>query len=147
MGLWIPTSSAAQSNDRLVTIAKDTLYGGLIGLVLGGTLTLVVDEEDRDDVVRWGVVIGVFGGFAFGVWEATRSDDLLSAVPRPGDPPDAPSYVRSGNQGPLASRLDPLLHRDLGTRGSRDLDPTIPSPEARHDVPAPGGGVPRAARL
>jgi len=67
----------AQAKEPLVIIAQDTLLGGVVGLVLGGTLTLVVDEDKRSETVRWGVVIGTFGGFGFGLWHATYPDNEL----------------------------------------------------------------------
>lgn len=138
LGLWIPTE--ARADDRMATIAKDTLYGGLIGLVLGGTLTLVVEEEDRDDVVRWGVVFGVFGGFFFGVYEASRSDDLLSDFSEPGDPASRPE-ARRVNWGPLALRMDPLLNGAHHGQGSRlPLTVPVPASAAAPDV-RPGNAV------
>jgi hypothetical protein len=114
LSLILSWPASARPDDRMETIAKDTFFGGLIGLVLGGTLTLVVDDSDRDDVVRWGVVTGVFGGFAFGVYEASQDgDDLLSLID--GAPPDAtssdaaPGQVRARDAGPLAFRLDKTL--------------------------------------
>jgi hypothetical protein len=121
----------------MATIAKDTLYGGLIGLVLGGTLTLVVDEEDRDDVVRWGVVIGVFGGFVFGIYEASDSDDLLSGFTTPLDAPAGRERVRSGQWGPLASRLDPLLHGEQHHYGDRPSGAPLPQGSASGGYAAP----------
>jgi hypothetical protein len=90
----------------MLTIMKNTLYGSVTGLILGGTLTLVVDKEDRDDVVRWGVVIGTFSGFAYGVYAAQMGEEDLLGRLAP-----APRTVRRLRDGPLAVRLDPLLTR------------------------------------
>jgi hypothetical protein len=80
--LALPRSAAAA--DPLLTVTKDTLLGAVTGLVLGGTLTLVIDDEGkRSETVRWGVVIGTFAGFGFGIYHATRGDGDLFAV---GDP-------------------------------------------------------------
>ncbi len=81
----LPVASA-RASDPLLTILKGTLLGSLTGLVLGGTLTLVVDDESRSDTVRWGVVIGTFAGFGTGVWQAVASRDDLFAGPA--DPPE-----------------------------------------------------------
>ncbi|MBU1700737.1 MAG: hypothetical protein KJ970_01645 [Candidatus Eisenbacteria bacterium] len=100
---------AARAEEPMLTITKNTLYGALTGLVLGGTLTLVVDEEKRDDVVRWGVVIGTFGGFGFGLYTASRGgEDYLSRW-NPQETADVCTIP-----GPLALRLDPPLARWTG---------------------------------
>jgi hypothetical protein len=60
------------AENPVVTIAKSTFWGGLTGLVLGGAIALVVDDN-QEDIVKWSFVAGVFGGFAFGVYHvATR---------------------------------------------------------------------------
>jgi hypothetical protein len=65
----------AGAAEPILTVLKNTLLGGATGLLLGGTATLVTDDEHRADVVRWGVVIGTFGGFALGVVRAVRGDE------------------------------------------------------------------------
>jgi hypothetical protein len=74
-----PTASSAQAGgERILTVAKDAVYGGATGLLLGGVLTLVVPAKDRDDVVRWGVVAGTFAGFGYGLYEASGQKDGFS---------------------------------------------------------------------
>jgi hypothetical protein len=70
-----PTARAQDSSNDLLTIAKSSLFGGLVGLVLGGVTALVVDSDKRDDSVRWGIVLGTFGGFAYGVYSVTTGQD------------------------------------------------------------------------
>lgn len=67
----------AHADEPIMTVAKNTLIGAATGLVLGGTLCLVLDEDSRDDSVRWGVVLGAFGGFALGVALAAHGDDSI----------------------------------------------------------------------
>lgn len=77
------TASPAQADDeRIVTVAKDAVYGGATGLLLGGVLALVVPSENRDDVVRWGVVIGTFAGFGYGLFEGQGEKDGFSELVR-----------------------------------------------------------------
>jgi hypothetical protein len=103
----------------MLTVTKNTLYGALTGLVLGGTLTLVVDEEKRDDVVRWGVVIGTFGGFGYGLYAASSGDgDYLSLR----GPREKAAFRTT--PGPLALRLDPSLARRAGIA----IEPTAGAP-------------------
>ncbi len=75
--LFLLMPSAAEAGDPLLTITKDTLLGSVVGLVLGGTLTLVVDERNQSETIRWGIVIGTFGGFGFGLWHASNPGDEL----------------------------------------------------------------------
>jgi len=56
----------ADENPMLV-IAKATFWGGVTGLLLGGAVALVVDEN-QDDYLKWFTVGGVFFGFGFGVY-------------------------------------------------------------------------------
>jgi len=75
--------------DPLLTVLKNTLLGGVTGLVLGGAVSLVTDEDHRSDVLRWGFVIGTFGGFAMGVNLAVRGDEgLFEFAASPGPPVD-----------------------------------------------------------
>lgn len=60
--------SLARENPMLVLL-KNAVYGSACGLLLGGVLTLVVDSDDRGDVVRWGIVVGTFSGFGYGIYE------------------------------------------------------------------------------
>lgn len=111
--LGLATRSACA--DPLLQITKDTLLGGATGLILGGTLTLVVDEEDRSEVVRWGVVIGTFGGFSFGVWRAMRGDeeDLFGTV-------HAPRMTPTGLVGQAPA---PLLSWAVQRSARAEMDP------------------------
>jgi hypothetical protein len=112
IALLLPEPCAA--GDPLIVVLKNTLLGGTAGLVLGGTLTLVVDEDSRSDVVRWGVVIGAFGGFALGVAMALRGEEDLFAQQLPagwesGAPGTYaldrnPCSQRSDRQGPAAGQ-------------------------------------------
>jgi hypothetical protein len=73
----------AGASEPILTVLKNTLLGSATGLILSGAATLVVHDEDRADVVRWGVVVGTFGGFALGVVRAIRGDeDVFGAMER-----------------------------------------------------------------
>ena len=79
MGTGGSVASPAQAaGERILTVAKDAVYGGATGLLLGGVLTLVVPTEKRDDVVRWGVVVGTFAGFGYGLYEGHGRKDEFS---------------------------------------------------------------------
>lgn len=53
-------------------ILEDTLYGGLIGGLLGGAWYLI-DEDDAADKIGAGIGIGIIGGFILGVTDASAS--------------------------------------------------------------------------
>jgi hypothetical protein len=75
---WPAASPAQAGGERILDVAKNAVYGGATGLLLGGVLTLVVPVDKRDDVVRWGVVIGTFVGFGYGLYEARGEKDGFS---------------------------------------------------------------------
>jgi hypothetical protein len=63
----------------VLTVAKSTLWGGLAGLVLGGAIALVA-EDNEADIVKWSFVAGTFGGFAFGVYHVATRERPTSAL-------------------------------------------------------------------
>jgi hypothetical protein len=114
-----PVARAQDSSNDLLVIAKSSLLGGLLGLVLGGVTALVVDSEKRDDSVRWGIVLGTFAGFGYGVYTVTTDrddDDFFGAIPEnagswirplPGEERHA-RFARLANPGTSATRIDPF---------------------------------------
>jgi hypothetical protein len=111
---------AADAAEPLITILKNMLLGGAVGTILGGSVTLVVHEDARADAVRWGAVIGTFGGFTIGVLLALQGEEDLfgtapieSSMPRAGAPaaqrgasPMALASAGEGRMGPAAGWLD-----------------------------------------
>jgi hypothetical protein len=67
----------ARAAEPVLTVLKNTLLGGVTGLLLGGTVSLVTDKDHRGDVVRWGFVLGTLGGFVLGVSLAARGEEGL----------------------------------------------------------------------
>ena len=92
----VPLVPAAQAEDNtMIRISKSTVYGGLLGLLLGGAVAIVVDDN-RDKPIRWGLVLGMFGGFAYGVYSAsTGRDDFFL---REGDGIDPGRYRLPGHR-------------------------------------------------
>lgn len=79
-----PARPAAAQENKILTATKSALYGCAAGLLLGGAASLVVSEADRDNVIRWGVVIGTFGGFAYGIYDTQgRSGEYSNRLCRP----------------------------------------------------------------
>lgn len=103
--------------DAIVEVAKNTLYGAATGFVLGAATSLVMEKGDKNDAVRWGIVIGTFGGFLYGVYEVTRNDYSYVPPDEELDPlvaawgqsrwPDAPLVASPSPAAlPLPVRLD-----------------------------------------
>jgi len=67
------TDVRAQNDDPVKAMAKATFWGGVIGLALGGAAALVSDGNEQE-VITWGFVLGVFGGFGFGVYHVMSND-------------------------------------------------------------------------
>lgn len=78
----LTTSPARAGGERILAVAENAIYGGATGLLLGGVLTLVVNADNRGDVVRWGVVAGTFVGFGYGLYDARGTKDEFSELVR-----------------------------------------------------------------
>ena len=76
-----PLKAAAAEENRILTATKSALYGGAAGLLLGGVAALVAKRDDRDNAIRWGVVVGTFGGFAYGLYDVTHHKSDFSLRP------------------------------------------------------------------
>ena len=63
----------------VVSIFKSTIYGGLAGLVLGGAIELIDDDEKDTDELKWGFVAGAFFGFGFGVYHVLNRPEPYGA--------------------------------------------------------------------
>lgn len=108
----VPTAAAEDST--ILRISKSTIYGGLLGLLLGAAVAIVVDDN-RDEPIRWGLVIGVFGGFGYGIYSASTGRDdfflqadasraessryLLPGAAKPAGGPRAATPLRPGSEG------------------------------------------------
>jgi len=104
-----PSPARAETNP-ILSMTKDAVYGAAMGLFLSGVLTLVVDADKREDTVRWGVVIGTFGGFAYGVYETALRGEGEFSLKAPGrsEPPPGAGAP------PIGSEF--LGRRQLGRR-------------------------------
>jgi len=76
----------AQGSDGEI-VFRDTLYGAVIGALIGATL-YAIDSDDASEKIGGGVLLGTFGGLFFGLYE-TRSfaeienGNVKFAVPLP----------------------------------------------------------------
>ncbi len=77
-GAFAPPCRAEATEDRLESLTKATIYGALLGGLLGLTSALVVKDSSRDDVIRWGIALGAFTGFAYGVYSIRSEPDRMS---------------------------------------------------------------------
>jgi hypothetical protein len=110
-GSFTLPAEAAERETRLLSITKTTIYGALLGGILGLASALVVRDGYEDDAVRWGIVAGAFGGFAYGITtpEEDEWDDLSLLIlnrraipggtlpPRRLDAMRSPYGIRFGN--------------------------------------------------
>jgi hypothetical protein len=63
----------------VLTIAKATFWGGVTGLLIGGALALIADDN-QEDYIKWGLVVGVFGGCAYGVYHVMSRPSAESSL-------------------------------------------------------------------
>ena len=77
---WTRPCSAQVVVDRhgeenpAVSITKSVFWGALGGLILGGAIALVA-EEDEGEIIKWSFVGGTFAGLGVGIWHvATRPE-------------------------------------------------------------------------
>lgn len=73
------------AENPMVTIAKSMFWGGLGGLLLGGAVALIADDN-KEDYVKWGFVGGVFVGLGVGIYHVvTRPQPTSSLIRTDGD--------------------------------------------------------------
>ena len=109
----------------VVSIFKSTIYGGLAGLVLGGAIELI-DDDDDSDALKWGFVGGTFFGFGYGIYHVTKRPEPYGA------------FLEGGEQGwalhwpqpslTIASDAPPLVAPQvahLTTRSSAEVRATV----------------------
>ena len=65
----------------VITVAKSTAWGALAGLVLGGAVALVADEN-QENITKWFFVGGVFGGFGYGIYHVATREHTTTALLR-----------------------------------------------------------------
>lgn len=73
-GVAAPPVQAKTTEQKLLSITKTTIYGALLGGLLGLAGALVVKESARDDTIRWGVAVGSIAGFAYGIMNQDDED-------------------------------------------------------------------------
>ena len=66
----------------VVSIFKSTIYGGLAGLVLGGAVELIDDDDDNTDALKWGFVGGAFFGFGYGLYHVMTRPEPQALLER-----------------------------------------------------------------
>jgi hypothetical protein len=143
-----PSRASAEPEDRILLLAKSAIYGAVTGLILGGVTALVVDSDSRDDAVRWGIVLGAFGGFAYGIYTISRGEDDLFFRPLPGSPPADPSRRAFGAMArPTAAGAQRLEASPFGRAWGRQMPglefKSLPDgvPDPRPADPSSGPGA------
>ncbi len=87
LSLFIFQSTAFAIESEGELIFRDTLYGAAIGALLG-TAVFLADQNHFGEKLGVGVVIGTWGGLAFGVFETKtfveiEKDKVKVAIPTP----------------------------------------------------------------
>lgn len=72
--LAVTTVRPARAENQFNEVAKTTVLGAAAGLVVGGAIAWLADDSEP---VKWGFVIGTFGGLAYGVAHANQSSASL----------------------------------------------------------------------
>ena len=80
-------ANTAFAQDSGQVIFKDTMYGVAIGALIGSAFYLA-DDEDFGEKFATGVIVGAFGGLAYGFHETNsfveiENDKVKFAVPTP----------------------------------------------------------------
>jgi hypothetical protein len=83
--LWVNADAEVEvrrwgDENPVKVVAKSIFWGAVAGLALGGAIAIVADE-DQEDYIKWGFVIGTFGGFGYGIYHvATRERPTTSLL-------------------------------------------------------------------
>lgn len=104
---------AAASENKVLGVAKDTVYGAASGLLLGGATALIVRQDQRWGAIRWGVALGTFGGFFYGLYDLHRPKEEYSSLDetRPFPCPGEPDPPLRASFGPSTTRTAPDSRR------------------------------------
>jgi hypothetical protein len=137
-----PPATAGSSERRLLSITKTTVYGAILGGILGLASALVVRDGYEDDAIRWGVAVGTFSGFLYGAFSHEESDEFSLETRRvPGGfmrSPDRPALLNPGwEERPgtpsFARGSDPRADR-VGVPSGLDRPPTVAPGDAGQAV-------------
>ena len=64
-----------------ITITKSIFWGALGGLIVGGAVALLMDDN-QEDALKWGFVGGTGLGLAAGIWHVAKRPQPRSALLR-----------------------------------------------------------------
>jgi hypothetical protein len=64
----------ARADNSFNEVAKTTVLGAAAGLVVGGAIALLADDGEP---VKWGFVLGTFGGLGYGLYNTNKSTASL----------------------------------------------------------------------
>jgi hypothetical protein len=75
--LLVPGARAETGDETnaFVAVAKTTIWGFLLGVVVGGALEIGASDEGSDgDAFRFSVVAGTFAGMGYGIYHVITRD-------------------------------------------------------------------------
>jgi hypothetical protein len=97
----VTTVETRDNPPPLQIVAVDALYGGLIGTVIGGGVTLIESGNNWQRDLAVGAGVGVLAGAAFGVYDASSRSSLstrAAADPVPGASNSSRSFASLGGK-------------------------------------------------
>ncbi len=103
--LMSASARVARADNTFNEVAKTTVLGAAAGLVVGSAVAWLAEDGEP---VKWGFVIGTFGGLAYGVAHANSSRASLIELRRGG--------LGSGGLASLDRRDGSLQVRAIGLR-------------------------------
>jgi hypothetical protein len=89
-GRQVSVYTEAEQESYMWTMTKDTFWGGLFGLLIGGAIMLISDFEADPMILAYSTGAGMIGGAGFGLWEILdRRDQVRGPTTALESPPKA----------------------------------------------------------
>ena len=117
----VPRGGSAQvivsregTENPAISITKSIFWGGLGGLILGGAIALVA-EDNEGEIIKWSFVGGTAAGLAVGIWHVATRPQPSAALLETG-----PAGTRVAMPHPAwESKRDPLGTLEEADRSAR----------------------------
>lgn len=85
VSFFASTTGAMAADDAMERTLRDSLYGGLIGALLGTAIVFLTDDPgDNLEYVPTGAAIGILAGAAYGIGRSTVRMSSAAEIDRDG---------------------------------------------------------------